>query len=240
MLLKDSVEVVAQRTLTLITRAGQVYRRVIKLSNARFVEITRKLNHSFEDLIAQGMQTFGLDDREIAQVALVGGGAQLFSIVGHLRDRFGDAKVVLADNPEEAVANGISLEYGASLSRARPSMIYKQPGPVNPSMPSQTEQEAPGSVWYLVSKKIVFPVSGRKPLTIGRSPANPIHLTSEKVSRTHAKLLSGEDGLIVIDQGSTNGTFINEQRLAHMESAVLQVNDRIRFGDQSFTLLSQV
>ena len=95
-------EASAQRTLTLVLRGGEIYRQLIKLDQATFERVAGHLNQNFENLIANALSTIGLADGEIGQVALVGGGAQLYSIVHHLWDRFGAEKIVLADNPTKS------------------------------------------------------------------------------------------------------------------------------------------
>ena len=64
--------------------------------------------------------------------------------------------------------------------------------------------------------------------TVGRAECD-IELNDPDVSRRHAVLRRVDDGLAVEDLGSTNGTFVNEQRI----SGIVQVaeGDRIRFGN---------
>jgi uncharacterized coiled-coil DUF342 family protein len=65
-------------------------------------------------------------------------------------------------------------------------------------------------------------------LTIGRTAENDIALPSKMVSRNHARLLIGPNGIIVEDAGSTNGCFVNgEQVKQHLmrDSDVLELGD---------------
>jgi hypothetical protein len=51
-------------------------------------------------------------------------------------------------------------------------------------------------------------------LTIGRAPQNDIELGGDEfASASHASLESRQDGVWVVDRGSTNGTFLNGIRL---------------------------
>lgn len=76
--------------------------------------------------------------------------------------------------------------------------------------------------------------------TIGRydgvSPTRPmVDLTSygayEKgVSRLHSAIRRGDNTLVLVDLGSSNGTFINGQRLLPNQPRVLRDGDEVRFG----------
>src|SRR5215469_15364333 len=50
-------------------------------------------------------------------------------------------------------------------------------------------------------------------LIIGRDITNDIVINDPEVSRHHAKLTRGGSGYTLEDQGSTNGSFVNGQRL---------------------------
>jgi FHA domain-containing protein len=76
-----------------------------------------------------------------------------------------------------------------------------------------------------LSAAMAFRVSGAA--RVGRNPESDIHLPDPSVSRNHA-LLDVEDGtLLVKDAGSTNGTYLNGQRI---ESAVARAGDLLTFG----------
>ncbi len=56
------------------------------------------------------------------------------------------------------------------------------------------------------------------------------------VSRRHAKIQRQEDQFFVQDLGSTNGTFVNGQRLPPNRPHPLQAGDRLRLGRLELTL----
>lgn len=66
-------------------------------------------------------------------------------------------------------------------------------------------------------------------LTIGRDPVSDVVLNDPEVSRQHARFTQTEDGYQVQDLGSTNGTFVNGQRL-ESESVDLQPGFTISMG----------
>jgi pSer/pThr/pTyr-binding forkhead associated (FHA) protein len=72
--------------------------------------------------------------------------------------------------------------------------------------------------------------------TIGRARESTLWLQSEKVSREHAEIHISGEVMEIIDLGSTNGTYLNEQRLQPNQRHYLKPGDEIRFGDQVFTL----
>lgn len=64
-------------------------------------------------------------------------------------------------------------------------------------------------------------------LHIGRSVGSDVWLPVDGVSRRHATLLKTPHGLVIQDQGSANGTFVDEQRVGR---APVTANAELRFG----------
>jgi predicted component of type VI protein secretion system len=76
---------------------------------------------------------------------------------------------------------------------------------------------------------------GQSNLTIGRTAANQLVVSDAKASSHHADILPNGQGYSIVDVGSTNGTFVNEQRLERNLPRPLTSGDAIRIGDTRFT-----
>ena len=75
---------------------------------------------------------------------------------------------------------------------------------------------------------------GQETIEVGREAAKVL-LLDDSVSRQHASISWNGKSHVVIDHGSTNGTFVNDQRIATKE---LTVGDRVRFGNQLFKYIA--
>ncbi len=75
-----------------------------------------------------------------------------------------------------------------------------------------------------------FPVGG-KPVTFGRGEENDIVLTTASASRHHAELRRVADAFVLQDRGSSNGTWVNGERVTERQ---LQPDDEIVIGDEAF------
>ncbi|MCU0870769.1 MAG: ATP-binding protein [Pirellulaceae bacterium] len=62
---------------------------------------------------------------------------------------------------------------------------------------------------------------------VGREATNAIRLHDVEVSRRHAQIVLAEGNFKLLDLGSSNGTFVNEQRI---DQHVLQSGDRVQVG----------
>ena len=89
------------------------------------------------------------------------------------------------------------------------------------------------SAWLEAADGTCHPIRGS--CSLGRTAANTIVVESPKVSRRHALIhLQNIGELWLIDFGSSNGTFLNKQRIHH--PIRLSDGDQITIGDQDFKL----
>ena len=78
-----------------------------------------------------------------------------------------------------------------------------------------------------------FELQNGRSLLVGRGLSSDIAIYDPTISRRHAELTVGSDGVQVKDLGSSNGTCINGNRVS---SGRLQPNDSITFGKVQFLL----
>lgn len=71
------------------------------------------------------------------------------------------------------------------------------------------------------------------PTVIGRAPECDICVDAPGLSRKHARLRPTLDGVVIEDLNSTNGSFLNGQRLT---SGIARVGDEIAFDQLRFRL----
>lgn len=73
--------------------------------------------------------------------------------------------------------------------------------------------------------------------TLGRQLDNDVVISDESASRRHAEIYSEDEQLVLYDLQSTNGTFVNRERL--VMPFVLRSGDQIRIGQQVASVTSR-
>jgi len=79
----------------------------------------------------------------------------------------------------------------------------------------------------LVLEDKTYPLEGPGPWSIGRSAENDIVISDPNVSRKHAQLLRSENGFVVEDLGSTNGTLLDGAPIGRER---IESGDELAFG----------
>ena len=102
------------------------------------------------------------------------------------------------------------------------------PSPDHP--PPGTELRGSAPVVFLEKSK-------RNPfasmITIGRAPNNDVCVPLPTISKVHAYLVESGGAWKLYDQNATNGTFLDQQRLAANGSAALVDGARVGFGPEA-------
>ena len=91
-----------------------------------------------------------------------------------------------------------------------------------------------GNQWYSL------PLAGKQEIRIGRSANNDIVLPHISVSRLHARVVMENGQYFIIDNGSTNGIILNNQRvygkaLLHEKDVIFITNSKLIFTGNSIS-----
>ena len=93
------------------------------------------------------------------------------------------------------------------------------------SQASRQSAARPGAIWPL-----------RPENTLGADPGNDLVLNDDLVSSRHARLRWDGAGWWLEDLGSTNGTFVNGERMAPLMPQRVPLGAQIQLGDMVFQL----
>ena len=74
------------------------------------------------------------------------------------------------------------------------------------------------------------------PVTLGRRSDNDVVVDETTVSRRHALILETPDGFFLRDLSTTNGTYVNRDKIGHQEHK-LKHGDRIRLAGSEVTFI---
>ena len=91
-------------------------------------------------------------------------------------------------------------------------------------------------MWILQSPEGTFRLKSGAVKTVGRAPRADFILDAALVSRVHCRLTAADDNLEVEDLASTNGTFVNDERI---DKAHVTTGDRLRIGRVELTVDKQ-
>ena len=89
-----------------------------------------------------------------------------------------------------------------------------------------------GEFSVAAAKPVLDKLGENAVVTVGRDGTNGIVLAETTVSRRHARFARGPEGTVMLtDEGSANGVFVNGQRV---QQATLVPGDQIQIGDNFF------
>ena len=116
--------------------------------------------------------------------------------------------------------------------KTRVTQVVKQPSPAeffNDTATTEIYTKEPG----LLGKRFVL---DRNQIGIGRGADNVIVLEGDSVSRRHAQIERRSNRWYIVDNGSTNGTYLNEEQI--VREAPLNNSDRLKVGPTILKFLS--
>lgn len=125
----------------------------------------------------------------------------------------------------------------ASRASARPPKPAKPPRPPKQPKQSRASKHTKAGPSLVVTEgplaQTVIPL-GTAQVTIGRAPDSTLVIDDDYASSRHARVYPGDDGWIVEDLGSTNGTWIDRTRIT--SPTVLPPGVPLRIGRTTLQL----
>lgn len=128
-------------------------------------------------------------------------------------------------------------EIKADITRAKPALRDIPAVETNtpPSSAAKTAVRQPVILASIGGRTTTFPLTGPE-MTIGRHESNTIVLAEQTVTGKHAVIKIQGEEISITDLGSTNGTFVNGERI---RSKVIRHGDKLRVGQAELTLKTQ-
>ena len=121
------------------------------------------------------------------------------------------------------------------LSGDAPAPKPPQPRPEPP--PAEPEPMTRLFVRLDADSEVVH-VIGKKTTSIGRTDDNDIAIDTRYISRHHARILTVPNATVIEDLGSTNGVYVNDQRVSRRQS--LKDGDIVMVGKTRFRFAAKV
>ena len=124
-------------------------------------------------------------------------------------------------------------ENEAAMNVTVPDIKVGDFAPVQPVEEIQPQKEIVTAEYSISGKpktaKLVFSPGTRR--SVGRNKQNDLVIDDNSVSKIHAAIvLTKENQLQIADTGSTNGTFINDQRISYGKAVTISSSDNVKFG----------
>jgi len=124
-------------------------------------------------------------------------------------------------------------EGEAAVSVSVPDLKNVVVNPVAEVITAEPEKEIYTAEFVIKdqTKKVALAFAVRQRLSVGRTKENDLQIDDASISKIHAALvLNSDKQLMIADTGSTNGTFINNQRIAYGKAVLINAGDKLKFG----------
>lgn len=168
----------------------------------------------------------------------------LASAIDHINDNlYHTYKPIKIEVKPDYFTEGVKFlasfgEFGEDESEAEVNVTVPQMNVQNliPQETAKVEESGENFIaeYQIGEKKKVFELKfnqNKKRIGVGRTKENDLVIEDSSISKVHAALvLNPEKLLLVADTGSTNGTFINGNRIAYGRAFPIGENDKLKFG----------
>lgn len=166
----------------------------------------------------------------------------LTALVDHINDKlyYTYAPITLEVKPDY-FTSGVKLFAGFEKSEEdrETAIDVSMPGfkdevlahsPEGQVTPGRTEAVVRFEIQGQTNQKNLRLEAGQR-LSIGRTKENDLAVDDTSVSKMHASLMLNADGqLVVADTGSTNGTFIDGERISYGKAVTISQGQKLRLG----------
>jgi DNA-binding winged helix-turn-helix (wHTH) protein len=127
-------------------------------------------------------------------------------VEANLGNAAAEIRKALGDDPK-------APKYVATVSRRGYRFCGTVEDVVEPAPPPGQRPPSPRSCrWWLAWRDIILPLSEGENI-VGRHPQSDVWVDASSVSRVHARIIITAGHVTVEDRGSTNGTFMNGNRI---------------------------
>lgn len=129
-----------------------------------------------------------------------------------------------------------AVSEDASISQALSEVLRA-------AMDDNTTPDRRGVLFYIANEVKPIVVTGTNLIRLGRADSqnkptldlNKYHARELGVSRNHAEIVFSDKAYFIKDNGSTNGTWVNGEKIPPYRQVLLQDSDQVRLGH--FTML---
>jgi pSer/pThr/pTyr-binding forkhead associated (FHA) protein len=142
--------------------------------------------------------------------------------------------MMIRKRPVAAVAVG-APQVRAGAAAGPGGQIASKPG-MPPAMAERSYGSVQVTAGALSGKKFKVTKAG---LLVGTDPSKcQIVVSEDNISHEHAWIVPVENSVVVIDRGSTNGTYVNSVESPRVSKVGLQNGDRVYLGKKGSVVLT--